>query len=329
MKARIRSDKDLYNWLFEDADPAKIPDDKFPLLLGAVKKELAAQLVASGADSVDGGSGDDVVGIEVDKPFKCLDLKPSQSSMNINKAWQFALSMINNTMPPGGGPGGNLGSFISNDMYIMDGHHRWIATGMVDPSAELKGYYVNLPGVKLVAVLNTITKGLLNVEAGNPGTGGFDQFKNPAALKSALELQINGKAGNEQGPIKGDQSAEGIKKLLLTWTGTTDPNTVVDAAVAKVVENLAPLLANPIMPGAPDRKDMPVIDDKKSPDATNKTINALTQGLVDLNPPFKSGEGAAGQEGKEPIKESYIIRRARPEPSFDVNRWQRLAGIKR
>ena len=31
-------------WLFEDADPNKIPNDKFPMQLSAVKAELAKQL---------------------------------------------------------------------------------------------------------------------------------------------------------------------------------------------------------------------------------------------------------------------------------------------
>jgi len=293
----------MENWrkfVNEDADPTKIPDDKFPLLLSAVKAEIAKNLVASGEDAKDKGNQDDVVAVESGKPFSCELLKPSQTSMNINKAWQFALSMMNNTMPGSKGPGGELGSFISKDFYIMDGHHRWIATGMVNPKAEITGYYVNLPGEKLVRVLNTVTKGLLNPnEAGNPGTGGFEQFKDANALKQALELQINKGAGKEQGPIGG--KPEDILNILMKWTGSKDQKTVVDTAIQKVIANLQPLLDSPIMPNAPDRKDMPVIDDKKVSNATKNTIDALTQGKIDLNPPFASAAAAPAVQ-KESLK---------------------------
>lgn len=309
-------------WLFEDADPNKIPNDKFPMQLSAVKAELAKQLATSGADDKDKGNQDDVVGVNK-ASFACSELAPSQTSMNIDKAWQFALSMMNGSMPGSGGPGGDLNSFISNDNYIMDGHHRWIATGMVDPNAQLTGFKVNLPGQKLVAVLNTVTKGLLGIEAGNPATGGFDQFKNAAAVKAALERQLGGQAGKTQGPIGGDQSPEGVKNVLIKWTGVNDPNTVVDAAVQKVVANLQPLLAKPLMPNAPGREDMPVIDDQKAAGATAKTVKALQQGEIDLNPPFSTEEsGAASEEKKE---EPQVVK----ESAWSVDRWQVLAGIRK
>lgn len=322
MNKRRYTGRPSLKWLFEDADPNKIPDDKFPLQLSAVKKELAKQLATSGADAKDKGNQDDVVGVK-DAPFAATELSPSQTSMNIDKAWQFALSMMNGTMPGSGGPGGNLNAFISNDNYIMDGHHRWIATGMVDPSAKITGAQVNLPGQKLVAVLNTVTKGLLGIEAGNPATGGFDQFKNAAAVKAALERQLSGQAGKMQGPIGGDKSPEGVKNVLIKWTGVNDPNTVVDAAVQKVVANLQPLLAKPLMPGAPGREDMPVIDDEKAAGATKATINALQQGEIDLNPPFSTPEsGAAPEEKKE---ESQVVK----ESAWSTERWQVLAGIRK
>lgn len=283
----------------EEADPSKIPDDKFPLLLSAVNKEVAQQLVQSGTPP------EDVVPVKAGQPFACAELKPSQTSMDINKAWQFALSMMNGTMPGSGGAGGELGSFISNDNYIMDGHHRWIATGMVDPSAKISGYFVSLPGKKLIAVLNTITKGLLGQEQGNPGTGGFEQFKQAESLKKGLELQINKQAGDKQGPIKGNPDE--IKSILSKWCGEKDENKVVDAAVAKVLKNLGTIPMD-ILPGAPDRADMPVIDDKKTPKATEKTIDALQKGKVDVNPPFKSG---GGQEKAAPVKEALLRKKIR------------------
>jgi hypothetical protein len=188
----------------------------------------------------------------------------------------------------------------------MDGHHRWIATFMVDPTAQITGNMVNLPGEKLVAVLNTITKGMHGIEAGNPGTGGFDQFKNKDAMKAALEKQISGGAGGMQGPIGGKQDPDSIKSMLKTWCGEQDDAKVVDSAIAKFMSNLSGMSGD-IMPNAPDRADMPVIDDKKTSNATANTVSALTTGKVDLNPPYK--EGVA--------REDTIV----------MERWQKLAGI--
>lgn len=299
--------RSLTSLMFEDADPAKIEDTRFPLTLSAVNKDAATKIVTGGAEEKDKAKDDDTVQVARGTSYACQDLKPSQTSMNIDKAMQFSLSMINGTMPGSGGPGGDLGSFVSSDNYIMDGHHRWISTFMVDPSAKIIGIRVNLPGPKLVAVLNTITKGMHGIEGGNPGTGGFDQFKNAAAMKAALEKQISGSAGNTQGPIGGKQDSAGIKAILKKWCGEQDDAKVVDAAVAKMMKNLS-ALPTEIMPGAPDRKDMPVIDDKQKAGATDSTIAALVGGQVDLNPPYQ----------KESVsKTDEII----------MERWQKMAGI--
>ena len=60
--------------------------------------------------------------------------------MRVGQAVGMALQAI-----LAGKAGGNLGAFISNDKRIMDGHHRWISSYMVDPNAEIGGYAVNFP----------------------------------------------------------------------------------------------------------------------------------------------------------------------------------------
>ncbi len=304
-------------WLWEDANPEEIESSRFPLKLGDVNKDTAATIVQGGSEKKDKKKDDDTVKVKKGQPYSCKDLKPSQTSMNVDKAMQFALSMINGTMPGSGGPGGDLGAFVSSDNFIMDGHHRWIATFMVDPSAQIKGIAVNLPGTKLVAVLNTVTKGMHGVEKGKPGTGGFDQFKDVKAMKAALEKQVSVSAGKMQGPIKGTQETEAIKSLLKKWCGEEDDDNVVDAAVEKMMNNLSSMPSE-IMSGAPDRSDMPVIDDEQSPGATEKTISALTGGDIDLNPPyFKGEEGEKKPENAGRVRQGTVV----------VERWQRLAGI--
>jgi len=304
----------LYSALFEDADPGKIDPNRFPLELGSVNIDSAKKFVSGGLN--DGDKKDDVISAKVNASLGTVkDLKPSQTSMNLGKAWSFALSMINGTMPGSDGPGGNLDAFVSSDNYIMDGHHRWIASWMVDPVAEMKGHKVNMPGEKLVAVLNAVTKGLHGIEKGNPSTGGFDQFKDKQKMTDAC------KAGIEAGPINGN--VEDLKKKLKDWTGTQDDAGLVDATVEKVMDNLSSLPSD-IMPNAPSRENMPVIDDKKTSGATKKTLMALAGGQIDVNPPYASEEGEEGDKPKT-AQNSGRLRGG----EVMVERWQRLAGLVR
>lgn len=208
--------------------------------------------------------------------------------MNIDKAVSMAFGSL-----ASGKTGGELGAFISEDGYIMDGHHRWISTFMVDPSAKISGFKVNLPGEQLVAVLNAYTAGKLGITSGKPATGGFDQFKDAGAMKDAVEKFIN----------KGSDriSAEDAAKLVEEKGG-------VDKLVEMFMKNLSG--ATMSLPGwAPERPDMPVIDEKDVQGA----LNALNKGEIDLNPPYYK----VGEKKESAVRSGTAI----------VERWQKLAGI--
>ena len=143
--------------LKEKANPAGVDDSRFPTALGDVDAAKASALVQMGDDEMDKGKNDDVIPVDQDGSWAASELKPSQTSMNLGKAAWFALGMLNGTMYGSGGPGGETGAFVSSDNYLMDGHHRWIATAMADPSAPIMGFAVDFPGKQLVASLNTIT----------------------------------------------------------------------------------------------------------------------------------------------------------------------------
>jgi len=136
--------------LGEKADPNKIDSERFPLKLSDVGTDTAKVVATHGLSKYDKDPDDDVIAVEKkpDGVASVGNLKPSQSSMNIGKAMTFVLHMLdpNSKM----NPGGDLGAFISKDFYIMDGHHRWISTAMVDPSKQVGGFYVDFPGQQLV-----------------------------------------------------------------------------------------------------------------------------------------------------------------------------------
>ena len=249
---------------------AAIDPKQFPLKLSQVAQnpEDAKQDVTKGQQ--DGDPRDDVIKVKPNAMYKVSDLKPSQSSMNIGKAMGMALSMILGKM----NTGGDLGAFISNDRHIMDGHHRWVATTMVNPNAKVGGYAVDFPGTDLIRILNAITVGKLGINQGKEGTGGFDQFREGPIRQELTNLA---QKGNKF--FKPEQVMEALKK----FTGQ-EGNAAIEAAVQKFVKHLG-AIKFAVPQGAPDRIDMPVIDPKKVPNADKITAKALAKGDVDWNKP--------------------------------------------
>ena len=261
----------------------------YPSRLSAVEPDTASVLSQAGGERYDTASDDDVVTTtHMPKGIDTVsNLKPSQTSMNISKAMTFVIHMLdpdNKRM----NAGGDLGAFVSNDNFIMDGHHRWIASAMVKPGASLGGYLVDLPGENLVAILNAMTKGKFKVPKGKEASGGFNQFQ-PGPIKGQLELffhrGINAKTGANS-PFKSwhERSPERVQELIQQWTGQQGP-AAVDAAVSMMVGNLSNITMAPPS-WAHERPDMPVISGAANVKAA---VAALNQGLIDFNPPYSDG----------------------------------------
>jgi len=256
----------------EKADASKVDPKIFPTKLSDVDPNVAKVYTKSGADNIDKGNGDDKINIDP-KPegvAPVQKLKPSQSSMNIEKALAFVIQMLH---PKGKlKAGGSLGAFISKDAFIMDGHHRWIATAMVDPTLSVGGYLVDFPGQQLVAILNAMTKGRYGEMEGKPASGGFEQFRE-GPIRKQLEIYL-------QKGVWDNLKPQDVQGVLEKWTGQKGP-AAADAAVTKMVQNLSGLTLS-VPSWAPARPDMPIIDKPNVPDA----VKALDQGVVDVNPPY-------------------------------------------
>jgi hypothetical protein len=273
----------MENWnrfLNEEADPADVKEPYFPKDLSDVHPTRARYMSRTGGK--DGESDDDVINVS-HKPqgvAPVQKLKPSQSSMNIPKAMAFVVNMLSpkNKLSPGG----DLGAFISNDGYIMDGHHRWVATAMIDPSMSMGGYLVDFPGQQLVAVLNAMTKGLFGVQRGKAGKGGFHEFT-PEKMKEQLVKYAKGGVW--------DLQPEDVMEVLQKWTGQ-EGEAAIDAAVSKMSQNIGTLtFETPAW--ASDRPEMPVIDDNN----VGVAANAMKSGQINVSPPYRSGE--ADEEFKQ------------------------------
>jgi len=256
----------------QGAEP--VDSSRLPFKLSDVNSNAAKIVATSGQEDHD--TEDDKISV-VEKPAGIAavsDLKPSQSSMNIKKAMGMVIGMLDPTNDKIN-PGGDLDAFITKDKYIMDGHHRWIATAMIDPSLSVGGYEVAFPAQQLIAILNTMTKGRYGIEQGNPATGGFKEFSNDKIKKQLAEYWHNG--------IPERAKSEDVQTIIQNWTGVEGEG-AIDAAVAKMVSNLSNVTMS-VPQWAPDREDMPVIDDDKFPGAIDDAVQALQQGEVDWNDP--------------------------------------------
>jgi len=264
--------------------------DQFPIKLSqwASNADKAKQVAAAGLN--DGDSDDDKINVTPNATFPVSKLKPSQSSMNIDKALGMVLSMLGGKM----GIGGDLGAFISKDLHIMDGHHRWVATAMVDPSKEVGGYSVDFPGAELIKILNAITVGKLGINSGKKATGNFEQFQEPSIRAKLKELTTQGSK---------HVRAEEAMAIIEKWTGQQG-EAALQVAGDKMVANLKSVSFD-LPAGAPSRPDMPVIDDewagfpKDSGKAAKIANAALARGEVDWNDPSSSGnKESAKRNGK-------------------------------
>jgi len=134
------------------------------------------------------GGPDDVVQMGVySGPAK--KLKPSQTTMVLEKSLGSAVKMLRKGKGAGGKPV-DLGAMISSDKFIMDGHHRWSAVILArGGNASVTGFQANLQGDRLLRVLNIISKGAFGFARGNPGGGSIADYT-PGVIEKALKAAV-------------------------------------------------------------------------------------------------------------------------------------------
>ena len=281
-----------------EADDTVLGSDK-AIPLSKMDKELASYASADGRK--DGDKDDDVINNTPDQPA-VSELKPAQKEVIVGKAVAFALGYAFNDFKEANAAAGapdlaNMEAIVSSDDYIMDGHHRWAAATLLYPGAKVKVTRVDLPGEQLITALNAMTKGRLGIDVGNKGKGDIQEFT-PEKVKEAIEIALNDgtkKGLGQKWPVlTPEQVQEALGKI---------PGAEGDAEKGKSImaDNAAKLIKQK-MPGAPSRKDMPVIDAEK----VTAVVDYLKKGVADLKPPH-------GDNVKNSLKETF----------------QRRAGIKK
>jgi len=76
----------------------------------------------------DGKASDDDVTVKIPASVEASNAKPTQTNILLAKGLSMAI---------GGVEGGDIGAWIGTDGRILDGHHRWAATMLNNPSAKL------------------------------------------------------------------------------------------------------------------------------------------------------------------------------------------------
>ena len=228
--------------------------------LSGVDPQIAKYLVDSGLQ--DGDKSDDLIRVSK-ASIAAGNLKPSQTSMVLEKSLGMALAMLLGKMPLGG----DLGAIISKDNHILDGHHRWSAAILAGgPGTNVGGYKADLPGKELIKVLNIVTKGMFGRMQGNPGKGSINEYT-PDNIAKTLESYT------EKG--SGTFSADDVKKALEKLGGS------VEGGIKKMSENVKDM-SKDVPSWAPDRKEMPVIEPNEVPEVAD----ALSKGEVNWSLPF-------------------------------------------
>lgn len=251
--------------LLQEFDAVYTRKEPIPLSQIAAKKDGANAAIGGGAE--DGDESDDKIAGK--KAFLTVsELKPAQTEIIKEKAFAMAVQ----SLLRGKWDGTDLGAIISNDNYIMDGHHRWAAISLIDPSAKVQGTVIDLPGGPLVTALNVVTVGKLGITKGNKGRGSVEQFTGDNMSNVIDDALANGIRGEH--PVK----AEDVKLALGKM-----PNANGNPQIGKeLIMKNADALPKQIMPGAPDRIDMPVINGDK----VAMVQKMLEKGLIDLEAPY-------------------------------------------
>ena len=297
------------NWrkyVSEDASPAKMDPDDFPMKLGDVaakySKSQATQIATSGLE--DGDRSDDIIDASPGGAA-VSELKPSQSSMNIGKAVAFAIGMILKHKVFSNGPGGELGAIITNDNHIMDGHHRWIASGMVDPSVSVKGIVVDFPAKQLIAVLNILTLHFTGRAEGKEGGGSFKDF-NESGIGAVLQKYA------KEGIWSANNDPKMVLKACEIFTGVKGQGAIA-AAAKKMADNVSQLtLAVPA--GFPQREDMPIIS--KGEGHLALAVKLLNSGAIDVNPEYAGDSGEPGDVEPSGGLAKRLRKKVRAEPQL-------------
>lgn len=309
--------------------------DKLHSLLDT-KEGVSQELhyILNGGLNYDGDGSDDVVQIE-ETTKKVIDLSPTQNEIDFFKSTSFGCALKSSLEGAMGLWGPKQGGSISvAGNLILDGHHRWSGCFALNPFGEIAVRDFTFPsgvdsdGQKLCALQLAVAskrrpgQKLPSATAGK-GTNILGASKDSIMghFEKAMFQTVTAK--DVSGVVLGDEYIGFLKEMPEAAKELFDltPEDVEDAftqkeieggrraidcpARGKIMKKIADnLSALPTNPQAPARSDMPQLDhDDIGGKAAFKAIRSeLQQGEINVTAPFL-------------------------EESFDLKRWNKLAGV--
>lgn len=201
---------------------------------------------------LDGNSSDDVIETKkIGIPAKAL--KPSQKAVFLGKTLDMAIR---------GYFGGDLGSMVSSDGRIIDGHHRWAATVLSNPNMKLICTIVDLGIGDLIPVLRQAGDVLGNPRGTEPKTEDINIFD--ATMKDIEDCIYKG--------LHMDP-ANYNKEIAINWYESNKDN---------IEKGLKIIKSNSPSSDAPERKDMPKIKSHQ----VDFVSKQLSSGKIDVRFPY-------------------------------------------
>lgn len=262
------------------------------------KPQVAQQIAKGGKPEIDKSPPEDDVIQTKPISIAASELNAGQSNMDEDKFIQQAIQMFGK-IPPFKGPGGDLGAIISKDLYMMDGHHRWVATMLVNPQAPLGGTQVMLDYEPLLGILNAWTA--VNNKQPKTATKPFSQLTGDGIKKRFIELCQSGWQGKY--PLPPEKIKQAFDQQGITFEQAAEQaKRNFDSFTEKWSE-----AAN-----RPDKVEMPVIEDETG--NANKGVEQvkadLEQGTFDVvtNTQQQATNQAQAQQAQAPVAQPQVRR---------------------
>jgi len=244
----------------------------------------------------DGNKVDDIVKT-VKVKISAKELLASQDAVYLGKSLSMAI---------GGVSGGDLGSIVSKENRILDGHHRWAATMFNNPNAILDVSKANMTIGDLIPVLRAAGDNYGNKRGNDQVSGDLNVFK---ATVSDIEDSIY--------KGKGMDVAFYNQQKAIDWYESIGASTIS--------KRLSMLQAAKPPVGAPARKDMPKIE----PEQVDKVTKSMSNGDIDIRDPYVA-ESKNNKKKKKTIKSlsTHITESLVNEASEMVSGWPRYYNKK-
>lgn len=201
----------------------------------------------------DGSEKDDIIGVKFTS-VPASSIKPTQSEIYLGKATSMAVPGVT---PP-------FDMIFSKENYILDGHHRWLAAGLADPSMKVDGWKVNLDINNLIILLRALGDFWGNKRGTVPSGGDINLYK--AKERDMLDIIREGKYTNPSFWNQ-DKANAWLEKI---------------GGEKEYIKRVKMLQSKRPPSGAPPREQMPRI----RPSQTSVMAQLLNKGNIDAFPPY-------------------------------------------